>query len=111
MELLVATWSVRLALLAALAVGGISISAGSPVLDAVERSIGVAFVFTLVGRQLIGLLETPQQRMLRLRARRNAKRAKSGKPDESAATGAPTTKSSRGSAARGGRSSATTRVA
>ena len=59
MELLVATWSVRLALLAALAVGGISISAGSPVLDAVERIGGVALRELDVPIEITGLFLCP----------------------------------------------------
>ncbi len=76
MELLVATWTVRLTLVSALAVAWISMSVGSSLIDAVTRAALAAFVFTFIGRQLIGWLETPQQRMLRLRARRNARRAK-----------------------------------
>jgi hypothetical protein len=72
MELLVATWTLRLALVGALAVAGISLSAGAPVIDAVDRAVIAAFAFTVLGRKVIGWLETPQQRMLRLRARREA---------------------------------------
>ena len=75
MELLVATWTLRLAFVGSLAVAGISLSAGTTVIEAVDRAVIAAFAFTLLGRQLIGWLETPEQRMLRLRARREAARA------------------------------------
>jgi len=75
-ELLVATWSIRLALGAALAVAVLSISAGMSVIDAVDRAVIAAFVFTLVGRLLIGFLETPEQRLARLRAARDRSAAK-----------------------------------
>lgn len=75
MELLVATWTLRLALVASLAVAGISLSAGSTVVEAVDRSVIAAFAFTFLGRLFIGWLETPEQRMLRLRARRDAARS------------------------------------
>lgn len=70
MELLVATWTLRLALGSALLVAWISSSAGVGLVDAVIRGAFAAFVFTLAGRQLIGWLETPEQRMHRLRARK-----------------------------------------
>jgi hypothetical protein len=79
MELLVATWTLRLALAGSLAVAGISISAGATILEAVERSVIVAFALTLLGRKLIGWLQTPEQKMLRLRVQRDAARA-GGKP-------------------------------
>ena len=72
MELLVATWTLRLALVGALAVAAVSLSAGAALIDAVDRAVLAAFALTFLGRQLIGWLETPQQRMLRLRARREA---------------------------------------
>jgi len=72
MELLVATWTLRLVLLGAVAVAAVSLSAGAALIDAVDRAVLAAFAMTLLGRQLIGWLETPQQRMLRLRARREA---------------------------------------
>jgi hypothetical protein len=74
MELLVATWTVRLAFIGALGVAGISLAAGSMVPDAVVRAAFAAFVFTLGGRLLIGFLETPEQRLVRLR-RERARRA------------------------------------
>jgi hypothetical protein len=74
MELLVATWTIRLALLGALLVGWISVASGLSLLDVVVRAALAAFALTFAGRQLIGWLETPEQRMLRLRARRTRKR-------------------------------------
>ena len=78
MELLVATWTVRLAFVAAIAVLWISLSAGSVLVDAVLRAAVAAFVFTLAGRLLIGFLERPDQRMHRLRAERAKRQGKSG---------------------------------
>jgi hypothetical protein len=69
-ELFVATWSVRLALISALAVAGISLSAGSLLADAVVRAAFAAFVFTLAGRLLIGFLESPEHRLNRIRRER-----------------------------------------
>jgi hypothetical protein len=74
MELLVATWTLRLALVGSLAVAAISVSAGASIIEAVERSVVVAFALTLLGRLLIGWLQTPEQRMLKLRRRREAAR-------------------------------------
>jgi hypothetical protein len=76
-ELLVATWTVRLAFVAAIAVLSISLSAGSVLVDAVLRAAVAAFVFTLAGRLLIGFLERPDQRMHRLRAERAKRQGKS----------------------------------
>jgi hypothetical protein len=76
-ELLVATWTVRLAFVAAIAVMWISLSAGSVLVDAVLRAAVAAFVFTLAGRLLIGFLERPDQRMHRLRAERAKRQGKS----------------------------------
>ena len=87
MELLVATWTVRLAFVSAVAVLWISLSAGSVPVDAVLRAAVAAFVFTLAGRLLIGFLERPDQRMHRLRAER-AKRQGKG-TGKSAPTPAP----------------------
>lgn len=78
MELLVATWSARLAMVGALTVGGLSVSVGASPLDAVVRAAAAAFAFTLGGRVLLARLETPDQRVRRLRARR-ATRKSSGK--------------------------------
>jgi hypothetical protein len=74
MELLVATWTVRFAFFGALGVFGISLAAGSLVPDAVIRAAVVAFVFTMGGRMLIGVLETPEQRLHRLRRERGVAR-------------------------------------
>jgi hypothetical protein len=79
MELLVATWTLRLALVGAVAVAAVSLSAGAGLIDAVDRAVLAAFALTFLGRQLIGWLETPEQRMLRLRARREAA-VKRGQP-------------------------------
>jgi hypothetical protein len=82
-ELLVATWTVRLAFISAIAVLGISLSAGSVLVDAVLRAAIAAFVFTLGGRLLVGVLERPDQRMHRLRAERAKRQTKaSGKPSK-----------------------------
>jgi hypothetical protein len=86
MELLVATWTVRLAFIGALGVAGISLAAGSLLPDAVIRAAFVAFVFTFGGRQLIGFLETPEQRLARLRHEHAKRSGKAGKP---AATAKP----------------------
>jgi predicted lipid-binding transport protein (Tim44 family) len=82
MELLVATWTLRLALVGSMAVAAISISAGATIIDAVERAVIAAFALTLLGRMLIGWLQTPEQRMLKLRRRREAARRKGTAPDE-----------------------------
>ena len=79
MELLVATWSVRLALISALAVAGISLSAGSLLGDAVVRAAFAAFVFTFAGRLLIGFLESPEHRLNRIRRERAKSIAKKAK--------------------------------
>jgi hypothetical protein len=76
MQLLVATWTLRIAIVAALAVGGVSYQAGAPVIDCVDRALGVAVGFTLAGRLLMGWLEPPEVKMLKLRQKREAKRAK-----------------------------------
>ena len=80
MELLVATWSVRLASLAAVAVAAVSIPAGVTPLEIVVRAVAVAFAFTTGGRILLGRLETPERRLERLRATR----AKGARPPEAA---------------------------
>lgn len=74
MELLIATWSVRLALISVIAVGGLSLSVGASPLDAAIRAAGGAFAFTLGGRVLLAKLESPGQRLDRIRAVRAAKR-------------------------------------
>lgn len=70
MELFVAAWSVRLAAVAALAVGGISLSVGTPPLEAVLRAVAAALTFTIGGRIVLNRLETPERRLRRLLARR-----------------------------------------
>jgi hypothetical protein len=92
MELLVATWTVRLAFIGALGVAGISLAAGSLLPDAVIRAAFVAFVFTFGGRQLIGFLETPEQRLARLRhehAKRSGTAGKAAKPAKAAKAAKP----------------------
>ena len=76
MELFVATWTLRIAIVAAMAVGGASYSAGTPAVDCVDRALAVAVGFTIAGRLLVGWLEPPELKMLRMRKRRDAKRAK-----------------------------------
>jgi hypothetical protein len=76
MELFIATWTLRVSIVAALAVGGVSYQAGAPAVDCVDRALAVAVGFTLAGRLLVGWLEPPEMKMLRLRKRREARRAK-----------------------------------
>ncbi len=78
MELLVATWTVRLVAVAALAVAGLSYTSGAPLLDSIDRALVAAFVFSLTGKWLMGWLETPETKLLRMRQRREAQRAKGG---------------------------------
>jgi hypothetical protein len=75
MELLVATWTTRLALVGALLVGWISLASGATMLDVAIRIALAAFILTYAGRLLMGWLETPEQKMLRLRASRTSRRA------------------------------------
>lgn len=84
MELLVAGWTVRLTLVAALVVGGLSVQAGLGLLEATLRAAFAAAVFTTLGRLAVGFLETPEQRLLRLRARRERRRRaeRGARPDE-----------------------------
>ena len=79
MELLIATWTLRIAIVAALAVGGVSYQAGAPAVDCVDRALAAAVGFTLFGRLLVGWLEPPEVKMMRLRKRREAGRAKAMK--------------------------------
>jgi hypothetical protein len=76
MELLIATWTVRLALVGALLVGWISLASGATMIDVAVRVAMAAFVLTYAGRLMMGWLETPEQKMLRLRAGRSRKRSK-----------------------------------
>ncbi|MGA3030970.1 MAG: hypothetical protein ABSE58_09585 [Candidatus Limnocylindrales bacterium] len=79
MQLLVATWTLRIAIVAALAVGGVSYQAGASAIDCVDRALAAAVAFTLAGRWLLGWLEPPEVRMLKMRKRREAKRSKGQK--------------------------------
>jgi hypothetical protein len=76
MDLFVATWTLRVAILAALAVGGASMSAGTPAVESVDRGLAAAVAFTFAGRWLAGWLEPPERRLLRMRKKREARRAK-----------------------------------
>jgi hypothetical protein len=78
MELLVANWTVRLALVGMIVVGWVSLSSGLGVLDTVVRAALAAFVLLFAGRQVLGFLETPEQKLARLRARRAGKAKKPG---------------------------------
>jgi hypothetical protein len=79
MQVLVATWTLRIAIVAAFAVGGVSYQAGASAIDCVDRALAAAVGFTLAGRWLLGWLEPPEIRMLKLRRRREAQRAKGRK--------------------------------
>jgi hypothetical protein len=86
MELLVATWTMRLAIVAALAVGYVSYQAGASTLDCVDRALAAAVAFLIAGRMLIGWLEPPEKKMLRMRIKRAKKRAKKRRsPSEASA--------------------------
>ena len=74
MELLVATWTVRLSLIGGLIVGGVSMAMGLGMIDVAVRVGLTAFILTFTGRQLVGLLETPEQRMMRMRLKRAKQR-------------------------------------
>ena len=76
MELVVATWTLRIAVIAALAVGGASYQSGAGAVDCVDRALAVAVGFTMAGRMLVNWLEPPERKMLRMRKRRDAKRSK-----------------------------------
>ncbi len=76
MEIIFATWTLRFAILAAVAVAGVSVSVGTPILDAVDRGLAAAAGFTLAGRWLVGYFEPPERRMLKARRRREELRAK-----------------------------------
>lgn len=80
MELLVATWTMRLSIVAALAVGFVSYQAGAATLDCVDRSLAAAVAFLIAGRMLIGWLEPPEKKMIRMRMKRAKKRSKDRKP-------------------------------
>jgi len=79
MELLVATWTLRIAVVAALAVGGASLQSGAPAVDCVDRALATAVGFTLAGRWLVGWLEPPERKLMRMRKKREARRSKAMK--------------------------------
>jgi len=79
MELFIATWTLRVAVIAALAVGGVSYQAGGSAIDCVDRALAVAVGFTLAGRLLVGWLEPPERKMMMMRNKRDARRAKAMK--------------------------------
>lgn len=76
MPTLVALWSLRLAMLAGAGVAVASYAAGTPPLDAIDRALLAAVIFTFGGRWLLDRLESPQARLARMRAERAAVRAK-----------------------------------
>ncbi len=76
MELLVATWALRISVVAAFAVGAASYSVGTPVIECVDRALAAAVAFTIAGRVLIGWLEPPEKRLLRMRRQRERRRSK-----------------------------------
>jgi hypothetical protein len=80
MELLVATWTMRVAIVAALAVGYVSYQANASTLDCVDRALAAAVAFLIAGRMLIGWLEPADKKMLRMRIKRAKKRAKNRRP-------------------------------
>jgi membrane protein implicated in regulation of membrane protease activity len=80
MELLVATWIMRVAIVAALAVGFVSYQSGAATIDCVDRALASAVAFLIAGRWLIGWLEPPEKKMLRMRIKRARKKSKSRKP-------------------------------
>jgi len=80
MELFVATWTMRVSILAALAVGYVSYQAGATTLDCVDRALAAAVAFLIAGRMLIGWLEPPEKKMLRMRAKRARQRGKKRRP-------------------------------
>ena len=80
MELLVATWSLRLAIVGSLLVGGLSLSAGASVLDAVQRVALVVFLSTFGGRLLLDWLEPAEIKAARRHARRSRARRDRKRP-------------------------------
>ncbi len=73
MELLVATWTMRITLLGMLIVGWLSWSAGLTIADVTLRVAITAAALTFAGRWFAGWLETPEQKMDRIRARHRAR--------------------------------------
>jgi hypothetical protein len=80
MELFVATWTMRVAIVAALAVGFVSYEAGAATIDCVDRALAAAVAFLIAGRMLIGWLEPPERKLLRMRLKRAKQRAKKRRP-------------------------------
>ncbi len=76
MDLLFATWTLRFAVLAAVAVAAVSLQAGCTLLDAVDRGLAAAAGFTVAGRLLVGYFESPDRRMIRMRRKREELRAR-----------------------------------
>jgi hypothetical protein len=74
MELVVVTWTVRLALVASLGVGAVSYLAGNDAIDIAIRSLLAALAFFVAARFLLDRLEAPEQRLARLQARRSGGR-------------------------------------
>jgi hypothetical protein len=79
MELMVASWTIRIALFAALAVGAASYAGGTSAIVSVDRGMAAAVLFTFAGRWLLGWLEPPERRLLRMRRKRDARRAKAAR--------------------------------
>jgi uncharacterized membrane protein YccC len=98
MDLLVATWTLRIAVVAALAVGGVSYSVGTPAIEAVDRAMAAAVAFTFAGRWFAGWLEPPERRLVRMRIKREQRRMKSAKSARSGS--APRAEAGEKSAAR-----------
>lgn len=69
MNLFIAIWSLRLALLATLLVGGVSLATGAELVEAIDRALIAAFTLTLFGRLLVGWLEPTADRLARQRVR------------------------------------------
>jgi hypothetical protein len=76
MELVVVSWGLRLMFLALAGVVTASLLSGATIIDAVVRGVAVAFVFTFATGWLLDRLEPQERRLLRLRAKRAAKRDK-----------------------------------
>ena len=87
MELLVATWTLRLAIVAAVLIGGVSLAAGVSVLDAAQRAVLAFFLFTLGGRLLLDRLEPPERKLERRRRRYARPAAKTTKRRDPATAG------------------------
>lgn len=79
MEMLVATWTVRLTLLGMLIVGFLSWSAGVTMLEMVLKVAATALALLFAGRQVLGLLESPEQKMVRTLRKGKAAGSKSAR--------------------------------